>query len=81
MDGPIELGDRSCVVRDSVTVIQDLPPGAIAGDEERELGRRYTNFSQYIDRSSGEIVLFLAEMPKHNSDDFTSDCIYYRIRM
>jgi hypothetical protein len=61
-----------CVVRDSVTTIQALPDGA----PER---RRYTNFGVYEDRETQEIVLSLPEQPKTNWEDFTADCVRYRI--
>jgi len=74
---------RLCILKDSVTVIQDLPPGAPqAGDPKKgELGRRYSNFGHYVDRKSGEIVLFVAEEPRVTWDDYWSDCIRFRIKL
>ena len=46
---------RLCIIRDSVTVIQDLPEGAIKANEDiGELGRRYSNFGHYVDRVTGK---------------------------
>jgi hypothetical protein len=73
---------RLCIIKDSVTVIQDLPKGAIAANEAAgELGRRYSNFGHYVDRATGEFVLMMAEEPKVDWDDHTSDCIRFRIRL
>jgi hypothetical protein len=73
---------RLCIIKNSVTVIQDLPKGAIAANEETgELGRRYSNFGHYVDRATGEIVLMMAEEPKVDWDDHTSDCIRFRVRL
>jgi hypothetical protein len=73
--------DRLCLLRDTVRVIQDLPPGA-------PVERRYTNWGGYEDRQSGEIVLTMPEQPKaiNFSDmrdpvDFTADCVEFRIRL
>jgi len=72
---------RLCILKDSVTVVQDLPPGAPkAGDPKKgELGRRYSNFGHYVDRRTGEIVLLVAEEPRVSWDDYWSDCIRFRI--
>lgn len=71
-----------CIIKDSVTIIQGLPEDAPASDEDKgELGRRYSNFVEYIDRETGEIVLIMAEMPKISWDDFTSDTIRFRIKI
>jgi hypothetical protein len=73
---------RLCIIKDSVTVIQDLPEGAPEANEEiGELGRRYSNFGHYVDRVTGEFVLMMAEEPKVDWDDYTSDCVRYRIRL
>lgn len=72
--------ERLCIIRDSVTVVQDLPEGAVRADEDkRELGRRYSNFGHYVDRVTNEFVLMMAEEPKTDWDDYTSDCIRFRI--
>ena len=72
---------RLCILKDSVTVIQGLPKGAPEANEEiGELGRRYSNFGHYVDRVTGEFVLMMAEEPKINWDDHTSDCIRFRIK-
>ena len=74
--------DRICLLRDSVTVIQDLPDGAPEANEDaHELGRRYSNFGHYVDRATGEFVLMMAEEPKISWDDHTSDCIRFRVRI
>ncbi|MAE66085.1 MAG: hypothetical protein CMJ18_17580 [Phycisphaeraceae bacterium] len=64
--------DRMCLIKDSVTVIQDLPDDAPAN-------RGYTNFGHYVDRVTGEFVLTPAEMPKYNVKDFRADTVRYRI--
>ncbi len=74
---------RLCILRDSVSVIQDLPPGAPkAGDPAKgELGRRYSNFGHYVDRKTGEFVLLVAEEPRVTWDDYWSDCIRFRVKL
>lgn len=74
---------RLCILKDSVTVVQDLPPGAPrAGDPKKgELGRRYSNFGHYVDRKTGEIVLLVAEEPRVTWDDYWADCIRLRIKL
>jgi hypothetical protein len=74
---------RLCILKDSVTVIQALPPGAPqAGDPKKgELGRRYSNFGHYVDRTTGEFVLLVAEEPRQTWDDYWSDCIRFRIKL
>jgi len=74
---------RLCILKDSVTIIQDLPPGAPkAGDPKKgELGRRYSNFGHYVDRRTGEIVLLVAEEPRVTWDDYWSDTIRFRIKL
>jgi len=74
---------RLCILKDSVTIIQDLPPGAPkAGDPKKgELGRRYSNFGHYVDRHTGEIVLLVAEEPRVTWDDYWSDTIRFRIKL
>ena len=74
---------RLCILKDSVTVIQALPPGAPqAGDPKKgELGRRYSNFGHYVDRTTGEFVLLVAEEPRLTWDDYWSDCIRFRIKL
>lgn len=66
--------DKLCIVRDSVTVIDDKPEGP-------DPKRRYTNFGGYEDRRTHEIVLTMPEQPKTTWQDFTADCYRYRIRI
>lgn len=75
--------ERRCILKDSVTVIQDLPAGAPkSGDPKKgELGRRYSNFGHYVDRNTGEFELLVAEEPRETWDDYWSDCIRLRIRL
>lgn len=75
--------NRLCILKDTVTVIQDLPPGAPrAGDPKKgELGRRYSNFGHYVDRETGDFVLLVAEEPRVRWDDYWSDTIRFRIRL
>lgn len=65
---------RLCLIKDSVTVIQDLPDDAPAN-------RSYTNFGHYVDRVTGEFVLTMAEMPKYSVKDFRADTVRYRIKV
>lgn len=73
--------DRAVVRRATVRVIQDLPAGA-------PTDRRYTNWGQYEERGSRDLVLLLPEQPKHMNyeemrrpEDFTADCIRIRVRL
>jgi hypothetical protein len=73
--------DRAVVLKGSIQVIQDRPAGA---PEDR----RYTNFGEYEDRETGELVLLLPEHPQHKNyadltepGDYTGDCLIYRIRL
>ena len=63
-----------CLVRDSITVIDDWREG-LPEDV------RFTNWGSYEDRETGEIVLTLPEEPRMNWDDLTSDCYRYRITL
>lgn len=75
--------ERLCIKKDSVALIQDLPPDAPrAGDPAKgELGRRYSNFGHYVDRETGAFVLLVAEEPRVSWDDYWSDCIRFRVRV
>ncbi len=73
--------ERAVVLKETVQVIQDRPAGA---PEDR----RYTNFGQYEDRVTGELVLCMPEHPLHKNyadmtvpSDYTGDCLIYRIRL
>jgi hypothetical protein len=63
---------RMCIIKDSVTSIQDRPEGAPAN-------RAYSNFGHYVDRMTGEIVLMVAERPMINDLDFRADTLRLRI--
>ena len=65
--------ERICLIKDSMTVIQELPQGAPPN-------RSYTNFGHYVDRETGEFVLVMAEMPKFSTEDFRADTIRFRIQ-
>lgn len=65
---------QCCLLKDTVTVIQDFPRGAPAN-------RSYTNFGHYVDRVTGEFVLLVAESPKINLRDFRADTLRYRIAL
>ena len=72
---------RVCVLRDTVQVIQDLPEGA-------PKSRRYTNFSMYEERGTGDLILCMPEQPKKGeleeitrAEDMESDCIEFRVRL
>ena len=70
--------ERVCVLRGTVQVIQDLPPGA-------PVDRRYTNWGMYEERGTGDLIMLLPEMPRDKNyedmkpEDFGADCIRYRI--
>lgn len=73
--------ERCRIIRSSVRVIQDRPPGL-----PHEV--RYTNWGCYEDRVTGEMVLTLPEQPKlmdfsamTRPEQFTADCMRYRIRL
>ncbi|NLL84303.1 MAG: exo-alpha-sialidase [Lentisphaerae bacterium] len=73
--------NRGVILRDTLFVIQDQPPGA-------PTDRRYTNFGLYEDRLSGELVLLLPEHPQHKNysemtepSDYVGDCLIYRIAL
>jgi len=63
---------RFCIIKDSVTVIQDLPEGAPPE-------RSYTNFGHYVDRVTGEFVLTMMEAPRVSEKDLTADTIRFRV--
>ena len=71
--------ERGCVLRNSLTVIQDLPEGAPAE-------RRYSNWGSYEERGTGNIILTMPEQPKSHDftamtrpDEFTADCYRWRV--
>jgi len=73
--------DRCRILRDTVQTIQDLPPGA-------PTERRYTNWGMYEERGTGDLILTLPEQPKSvdfsamtRPEDFTADCLWYRVRL
>ncbi len=73
--------EKLAIIKDSVTIIQDLPPGAPRYEDfPHGTGRRYSNFGKYRDRITGEFVLMLAEEPKTRWDDGTADCLRYRLK-
>lgn len=72
---------RGEVIRATLRVIQDRPADA---PEDR----RYTNFGEYEDRETGELVLLLPEHPRHKNyaqmtepSDYTGDNLMYRITL
>ena len=73
--------NRLRVLRDTVQIIQDLPEGA-------PKSRRYTNFSMYEERGTGDLILLMAEQPKKvefeemtRPEDMEADCIEFRVRL
>jgi len=73
--------DRCCIVRDTVQVIQDRPPGL----PEQV---RYTNWGLYEERGSGDLIMTMPEQPKlmdftamTRPEDYTADCYRYRISL
>lgn len=72
--------DSLSIIKDSVTIIQDLPSGALkTEDGPNGHGRRYSNFGHYIDRKDGAFVLFVPQSPNTSWEDGTADCLRYRI--
>jgi len=77
-----EFDTTGCrVLKKTVRVIQDLPPGA-------PVERRYTNWGFYEERGTGDLVMLLPEQPKYMNfsdmkrpEDYTADCLRYRIRL
>lgn len=72
---------RCCILKNTVQVIQNLPEGA-----PKE--RRYTNWGSYEERGTGDIILTLPEQPKYmdfstmaRPEDFTADCLRYRVQL
>lgn len=70
---------KACLVRKTLTVIQDLPPGA-------PVDRRYTNWGQYEERGSNDLILLMPEQPAKvnfadmtTPADYTGDCLRFRI--
>jgi len=70
-----------CVRRDTVEVIQDLPPGA-------PTERRYTNFSMREERGTGDLLLVMPEQPREvdysdmtDPEQFTADCFQWRVAL
>jgi len=67
------------IIKASVRSIQELPEGA-------PTERRYTNWGSYVERWTGDLILTLPEQPKQTDfsamtrpEEFTADCIRYRI--
>ena len=86
---PLCIGEideaRPCLIRETVGLIKGLPddlsPELREAAEKRTKGRRYSNWTQYEDRETGELALFMAEQPKTDWQDFTSDCFRFRITL
>ncbi|MDP6776266.1 MAG: sialidase family protein [Candidatus Latescibacteria bacterium] len=72
--------DKTCLVRDSVRLVQDRPEGA------HELVR-YTNFGNYEDRESGHLIITLPEQYRNmgydmeKPEDFAADCVKYTVEL
>ena len=71
----------TCLIRDSVRVIQDRPEGA----HEHV---RYTNFGWYEDRKSGDLIITLPEQFRYRGyleiekpEDFAADCMKYAVEL
>lgn len=70
--------DRLCVVRHTVQIVQGLPSGA-------PRDRRYTNWGLYEERGSGDVIVFLPEMPRAKNyadmkpEEYGADCVRYRL--
>ena len=75
--------DKICLIRETFGIIQGLPEDLSEplrqAARERRKGRRYSNWSQYEDRETRELVLLMAEQPKTDWQDFTADNYRYRI--
>ena len=73
--------DTTCLVRDSVRLIQDRPEGA----HEQV---RYTNFGCYEDRKSGHLIITLPEQYRYRGwdemekpEEFAADCVKYTVEL
>jgi hypothetical protein len=67
------IPEEGKLIRAGVTVIDTNHEGIAR--------RRYTNFGLYEDRMTREFVLTLPEQPRTSWEDFTADCVRYRIRL
>ena len=67
--------DRLCIIRDSVRIFWKKP------DDMKPADRRYTNWSSYRDRETGEFVLTMAEEWKYSKKDYTADAIAIRLAL
>jgi len=72
---------RTCIVKDSIRLIQDRPEAA----HEHV---RYTNFGYYEDRKSGHLIITLPEQYLHRGydemekpEDFAADCVKYTVEL
>ena len=73
--------DKTCIVKNSIRLIQDKP------DDAHELAR-YTNFGQYEDRRTGNLVITLPEQYRSmgwddmkKPEDFSADCVKYTVEI
>ena len=73
--------ERTCLIRDSVRLIQDRPEGA----HEHV---RYTNFGYYEDRKSGDLIITLPEQYRNRGydemekpEDFAAPCVKYKVQL
>jgi hypothetical protein len=77
--------EKNCVIQETVGVVQGLPddlsPELREAAEKRTKGRRYSNWSQYEDRDTQELVLFMATQPNISWEDWTADNYEYRITL
>ena len=73
--------ERTCLIKDSLRVIQDRPEGA----HEHV---RYTNFGIYEDRVSGHLIITLPEQYRSRGydqmerpEDFAASCVKYTVEL
>ncbi len=73
--------ERACVLKNTISVIQDLP-------EDAPEQRRYTNWGMYEERGVCDLIMIMPEQPKSvnftdmtKPEDYTSDCVKFRIKM
>ena len=73
--------DKTCIVKNSIRLIQDKP------DDAHELAR-YSNFGQYEDRRTCNLIISLPEQYRSmgwddmkKPEDFSADCVKYTVEI
>ena len=75
--------ERICIIKETVGLVQGLPddlsPELREAADKRTKGVRYSNYTQYEDRDTQELVLLMATQPNISWEDWTADNYEYRI--